>query len=108
MDEKLAVSANALNAAFAKQLVKREAAPLVSDNAAASHVATVVKASTSAPAAGSLDTFFAAWDHYYPIAVSLLGWASWVLPPKSINAIKALLAVVNSQLIPWAKEFLKA
>lgn len=102
-DEKRAVSTNALNAAFAKQMKKREAAPLVSDEAAATYVQTVV----TSPA-NQLDTFFAAWDHYYPIAVSLLGWASWVLPPKSINAIKALLAVVNNQLIPWAKEFLKA
>lgn len=103
MDEKLAVSTNALNDAFKKQLAKRDAAPLVTDEAAAAHVQTVVAA-----APGPLDSFFAAWDHYYPIAVSLLGWASWVLPPKSINAIKALLAVVNNQLIPWAKQYFAA
>lgn len=104
MDEKVMVSTNALNAAFAKQLAKREAAPLVTDEAAGAHVQAVIVASAGATV---LNDFFAAWDKYYPTIVSLLGWASWVLPPKAINIVKALLAVVNNTLIPLVKDLLK-
>lgn len=104
-DEKVMLSTNALNSAFQKQVVKRETAPLVSDEAAGSHVNAVIAASATASTSG-LDGFFAAWDKYYPTIVSLLGWASWVLPPKAINIIKALLAIINNELIPWAKQAL--
>lgn len=104
MDEKARLSKADLNKAFTKQLAKREAAPLVTDEAAAAHIAAVVSASASA---SSLDSFFDAWALYYPKMVSLLGWASWVLPPKAINAIKALLAVINNQIIPLVRDLLK-
>lgn len=108
-DEKLMVSTNALNAALAKQLAKREAAPLVSDDAAASHVAALAQpvAKPATAAAGGLASFVAMWKAYYPKIVSLLGWASWVMPAQSLNAIKALLAVVNNQIIPIIEQYEK-
>lgn len=105
MDEKVMLGVNALNAALQKQIAKREAAPLVSDEAAASHIQAVVMASATA-SSGPLDNFFVLWDKYYPTIVSLLGWASWVLPPKAINIVKALLAVVNNNLIPLVKQII--
>lgn len=102
--EKVMLSKNALNAAFAKQVDKRVNAPIVSDEAANSHVAALI---APAPAAGKFDDFFAAWDLYYPKIVSLLGWASWVLPPKTFNIIKALLALINNEIIPFLKQILK-
>lgn len=97
MDEKIAVSVNSLNAALQAQVAKRTNAPLVTDEAAAAHVAAVV---APVAAAGPLDEFCGAWRTYYPKIVSLLGWASWVLPPQAINIIKGLLAVVNNEIVP--------
>lgn len=99
MDEKVAV---ALNAAFKKQLAKRDAAPAVSGVTALGHVDAV-----SAVSPDVMDGFFANWDKYYPTIVSLLGYASWFFPPKVINILKALLAVINNQLIPIVKDAMK-
>lgn len=100
MDEKIMVSTNALNAAFKKQMEKREAAPPVSMVAAASHIvsAAAPAASVAAPAAGF--DFCTAWRTYYPRIVSLLGWASWVIPGPALTVIKSLLAVINSEVVP--------
>lgn len=104
-DEKAMVSMNALNSAFKKQISKRENAPLVTDDAAASHIAAVV----SAPAikATDINSFFDAWDTYYPKIVALLGWADWVIPAPAVKVIKALLAVINNVVIPAMKEIKK-
>lgn len=101
-DEKTRLSRNDLNRAFEKQLAKREAAGSPTQEKASAHLAVVT---TAAP--GQFDSFFAAWDRYYPSIVSLLGWASWFLPGKTVNTIKALLAVVNNNIIPIIKEMLK-
>ena len=82
MNEKEMVSINALNKAFERQLVKREMAPEVSG--AVAYEMSEKVAAAPAMAAGNFDTFFAAWDKYYPTIVSLLGWASWFFPPKAI------------------------
>jgi hypothetical protein len=91
------------NTAFKKKLDKRTAAPAVTPEAGAEHVAVLV----SAPAPTPGFDFFATWAAYYPRLVSLLGWGSLILPRKVSDILKALLSFVNDPLIPFAKEMLK-
>lgn len=123
MDEKVMVSTNALNkmrdkfkdvnlgAKLAKQVVKREAAPEVTEAKAEEHLAKIELAAASIPAATLSDAtnqhFFDLWDKYYPIMVNLLGWASWILPGDKLKMIKSLLAIVNNEVIPLLKKILK-
>lgn len=102
MDEKLAVSRNVLNQALKNQVAKRIDAPPPSDAAVESHLANLV-----APADTTINDFFDAWDTYYPKMVSLLGWASWVFPKPTLTAIKGVLAVINNQIIPIARQWFK-
>lgn len=102
MDEKAMVSVNALNRALEKQIVKRTDAPAPTPEAAAKNLAVV-----TATESGQFAEFFEAWDAYYPRIVSLLGWASWFMPGKSVTIIKSLLAVVNNNIIPILRELAK-
>lgn len=100
--EKAMVSRNELNRALGRQITKRIAAGTPSPEMAAAHLSVV----NSAPLSG-LSDFFVLWEKYYPTLVSLLGYASWVIPGKVVNVLKALLAIVNNYLIPMARDLLK-
>lgn len=97
MDEKAMVSTNTLNAAYQAQLTKRASAPALTHETAGAHLAAVA---TPVAVGGIEESFCAAWGLYYPKVVSLLGWASWVIPGPTLTRIKALLAVVNNQIVP--------
>lgn len=99
-DEKLMVSTNALNAAMKKQMEKRAAAAVPDDAKVETYLAALVAPAPAVAAAdGPLGNFCEMWDAYYPRLVSLLGWASWIFPSKTLTPIKALLAVINNQII---------
>lgn len=119
-DEKIMVATNALNKLreinlgekFKKQIEKRDGAPIPSDDQLEQHLSKVVAPNSTTPAAvansvaqGGAEAFFDLWDEYYPRVVSLLGWASWVIPGKQLTIIKSLLAVVNS-LMPELRKLL--
>lgn len=107
MDEKQMVSTNALNEALKKQIDKRSVAPTPSNDAAVAHIVAAVTP-VAVPAAGNgLASFVAMWKAYYPKMVSILGWASWVVPGKALTIIKSLLAVVNNQIIPIIEAYEK-
>lgn len=108
-DEKLMVSTNVLNAALAKQITKRESAPPPSPEAMQNHIAVAsAPVASPAPSGDGLTSFVAMWKAYYPRIVSLLGWASWVMPAPALTVIKSLLAVVNNQIIPILEKFEQA
>lgn len=110
MDEKVALSLQTLGAKLQKQIDKRVDAPIPSDAALTNHLAVVtapVTVPTVATPAQAGDDFFTLWDQYYPRIVSLLGWASWVLPGPALAVIKSLLAVINNDVMPILKQLMK-
>lgn len=104
MDEKVMVSLNKLNEAYRKQLNKRIEAGTPGAERAATYMTTLL--TTSDDGYGT-DDFAADWRKYYPKLVQILGWADFIIPDKfgiAVKALKALLAVVDAQIIPDLEE----
>lgn len=100
-DEKVMLGRNELNRInqqFRKQLDKRLDAGAPAPATARVHLDKINKAAVDD--GWGMDDLISYWDAYYPTIVSLLGWASWVIPGPTVNIIKALLATVNNSIIP--------